>query len=256
MVAFSFFFFFFFFFFFVLPSGVLSFAAAGGGSRHTLVLTESDRRKWDPMPDSRFYAQPRLVNHVDQGFLSRLTELYAKLIPEGGDVLDMMSSWVSHLPEDCSYNSVVGLGMNEDELRKNPRLTTHMVADLNARPSLAFFDDESFDAVLCAVSVQYLVFPERVFADVHRVLKPDGVAVFSFSNRMFGEKAINAWLQRDDAGRITLVRSYFDCVCAGFTTPQIVSEEGLAGSWLNSAARNILGINLSDPFFAVYARKQ
>ena len=224
-----------------------------------LVIKEVDRRKWDPQPDARFYTQPRFVQHVDDGFRERLTSLYDDLLFSSAEgeregscrILDLMSSWVSHLPKNRSF-TCVGLGMNEDELRKNPQLSEHVVSDINGRPTLPF-EESSFDAVICAVSVQYLVFPEKIFAEVHRVLKKDGVAIFSFSNRMFGQKAISAWLERDDESRVSLVRSYFDCVLLNepgrppaFSSPSVIKEKG---SWLNL----VFG---GDPFFAVYARKK
>lgn len=69
----------------------------------------------------------------------------------GGDVLDLMSSWVSHLPADVRYNRVVGHGMNAAELARNPRLDTFFVRDLNKYPDGWSAADQSFDAVLCCV---------------------------------------------------------------------------------------------------------
>lgn len=60
---------------------------------------------------------PRLVTHVDDAFLRRVTQLYRQRIPEGGAVLDLMSSWVSHLPPEKQYERVVGHGMNAAEVR-------------------------------------------------------------------------------------------------------------------------------------------
>ncbi|CAM9234643.1 unnamed protein product, partial [Hapterophycus canaliculatus] len=151
------------------------------------VLNDGERLKLNDGPDAFFYSNPRICYHVDAGFINHLTELYRERVPAGGAVLDIMSSWVSHLPADVTYERVDGHGMNLEELGRNPRLDTKRVWDLNADPRLPF-DDATYDAVLCTVSVQYLQQPEAVFADVRRVLKPGGVAIFSFSNRMFSDK--------------------------------------------------------------------
>jgi Methyltransferase domain len=143
--------------------------------------------------------------------VSELTKLYKQRIKPNSAVLDMMSSWISHLPKDVKYSRVDGHGLNREELEKNPQLTDFKVQDLNTMPYLAFPSD-TYDAVVCCVSVQYLQQPERVFADVYRVLKPGGMAIFSFSNRMFSNKAITGWMNRDDSGRAKLVSEYFNSV--------------------------------------------
>ncbi|GFH06284.1 methyltransf_11 domain-containing protein [Haematococcus lacustris] len=137
----------------------------------------------------------------------KVTQLYRERIPPGSSVLDLCSSWVSHLPDEVSYARVVGHGMNAAELARNPRLDTFFVRNLNTEPRGWAADDNSFDAVLCCVSavagrcpvcsVQYLQQPEEVFSEVHRVLKPGGVCIVTFSNRMFPHKAISAWTQAD-----------------------------------------------------------
>lgn len=95
-----------------------------------------------------------------------------------------MSSWVSHLPEEMQFDHVEGHGLNAEELARNPRLDHYLVQDINENPRLPLPDQE-FDAVLNCVSVQYLQYPEAVFSEIYRVLKPDGIAIISFSNRMF-----------------------------------------------------------------------
>ena len=115
-------------------------------------------RRADESPDGGFYAAPRLVTHIDDAAVAAVTQLYRDLLPPGGAVLDLMSSWVSHLPDEVAYGRVAGLGMNADELAANPRLTERHVQDLNADPRLPYGDAE-FDAAVCCVSVQYLVRP-------------------------------------------------------------------------------------------------
>ena len=102
-------------------------------------------RREDEAPDVRFYAQPRLVTHIDEAAIAAVTQLYREYLPAGGAVLDLMSSWVSHLPADITYSRVVGLGMNRTELAANPRLDGYVVHDLNRNQRLPFADAE-FDA--------------------------------------------------------------------------------------------------------------
>ena len=72
--------------------------------------------KADAGDDLAFYAPPRLVTHIDEGAVAALTALYRELLPDGCRMLDLMSSWVSHLPPERRYDEVVGHGMNAHEL--------------------------------------------------------------------------------------------------------------------------------------------
>ena len=164
--------------------------------------------KQDPTDDALFYAQPRLVNHIDDAAIAALTDLYRELLPENGVIFDMMSSWASHLPPEVTYAQVIGHGMNSAELTANPQLTEHFILNLNAEQTLPF-DTASVDAVTCAVSVQYLQKPIEVFSEVYRILKPGGVFIVSFSNRCFPTKAVQAWVASGDQEHIKLVNSYF-----------------------------------------------
>ena len=164
-------------------------------------------RRPDEAPDEAFYAQPRLVTHIDDGAVAAVTALYRELFPPGAALLDLMSSWVSHLPPDVAYARVAGLGMNAVELAANPRLTERVTQNLNAVPRLPFGDAE-FDGAGCCVSVQYLTSPVAVFAEVARVLRPGAPFAVTFSNRCFPTKAVAAWQALDDAGHAALVRRY------------------------------------------------
>ncbi|XP_031260213.1 sterol 24-C-methyltransferase erg6 [Pistacia vera] len=224
------------------------------------VLTKDGRTKLDAFSDREFYAYPRFVTHVDDGFITTLTNLYRQRLRPGSEVLDLMSSWVSHLPKEVMYKRVVGHGLNAQELAKNPRLDYFFVKDLNQNQELEF-QDGSFDAVLCTVSVQYLQQPEKVFSEVFRVLKPGGIFILSFSNRMFYEKAISAWREGTAYSRVQLVVQYFQCV-EGFTQPEIVrklpeaagaaQEEQSPFKWFMRLMGLLSG---SDPFYAVIAYK-
>ncbi len=188
----------------------------------------------DESPDARFYTEPRLVTHIDDATIAALTAYYDEVLPEDADLLDLMSSWVSHLPER-RFGRVAGLGLSGPELEANPRLTEHRVHDLNADPRLPY-EDASFDAVLNAVSVQYLVRPLPVFAEIARVLRPGGLSIVAMSHRCFPTKAIRAFhvLPRD--GRFDLVTRYHE-LAGGFDSIEAKdrSPEGADPLWIVSA---------------------
>ncbi|XP_028778558.1 uncharacterized protein LOC114735071 [Neltuma alba] len=230
---------------------------SSAGKIKRLVLSPEGRTKLNNSSDRDFYAYPRLVKHVDDGFISTLTNVYRQRLRPEMQILDLMSSWVSHLPNDVNYKRVVGHGLNAQELAKNPRLDFFVVKDLNEEHKFEF-ESCSFDAVLCAVSVQYLQQPEQVFAEVFRILKPGGLFMVSFSNRLFYEKAISAWRDGTAYSRVQLVVQYFQCV-EGYTEPEVVrrlpSKDDAKDSdspvgWIMRLFGLMSG---SDPFYAVIA---
>jgi hypothetical protein len=214
-----------------------------------MLLKPEQRTKLDADDDKQFYSFPRFVTHVDEGFIQQLTDLYRDRLQPNTRILDMMSSWVSHLPEEMQFAHVEGHGLNAEELARNPRLDHYFVQDLNENPRLPLPDQE-FDAVLNCVSVQYLQYPEAVFSEIYRVLKPGGIAIISFSNRMFYQKAIQAWRDASEATRIELVKGYFNSV-PGFTTPEVIARQSNIPAFLQW-----LGAGGGDPFYAVIARRQ
>jgi SAM-dependent methyltransferase len=163
--------------------------------------------KADPSPDAEFYAEPRFVTHIDDGAIAAVTALYRELFPPGGVVLDLMSSWVSHLPDDAEYAEVIGHGMNAEELAANPRLTRWFVQDLNRDPELPLAD-ASVDAAAVCVSIQYLQQPVEVLREVARALRPGGIVAISFSNRCFPTKAVAIWQALDGPDQCGLVALY------------------------------------------------
>lgn len=171
----------------------------------------------DPSDDALFYAEERKVVHLEPGAIEALRTFYGRLLLPGDTVLDLMSSWRSHLPD--GLGRVTGLGLNAAEMADNPQLDEYVIHDLN-RTSRLPFPDASFDAVVCAVSVQYLVRPWDVFADVRRVVRAGGPLVVSFSNRCFPTKAVAIWLLGSDEEHVMLVRSYLEA--AGY--PEIHAE--------------------------------
>lgn len=170
-------------------------------------MTQENFRREDETPDGEFYVTPRFVQHIDDRAIAAVTQLYREYLPPGGEVLDLMTSWVSHLPEDVSYARVSGLGMNEEELSNNPRLDDHVVHDLNDNPTLPYPEGE-FEAAAICVSVDYLTRPVEALRDLGRVVRSGGPLVITFSNRCFPTKAVSAWLELDDRGRVGLVEDY------------------------------------------------
>ena len=175
-------------------------------------------RRTDESADRNFYRQPRFVSHIDEAACAAACHLYDELLPADGRILDLMSSYYSHLPD--KFASVTGLGLNYEELEHNDAVDEPIVHDLNANVTLPF-EDASFDGSVCTVSVQYMVHPIDTFSEVARSLKPGAPFVVTFSNRMFPTKAVLAWRSSDDASHLRLVRSYFENVsCFGRTYSQ------------------------------------
>jgi Methyltransferase domain len=167
----------------------------------------------DEGDDAAFYAPPRLVTHIDESAIAALSQFYGEIIAPGSVVLDLMSSWVSHLPADLELGEVIGHGMNEAELAANPRLTRSFVQNLNTDPVLPL-DDASVDTALCCVSVQYLQRPLELFAEIRRVLRPGAKVIVSYSNRCFPTKAVAIWRKLDQRGHASLIHQYMSL--AGF----------------------------------------
>src|SRR5262245_8202933 len=163
----------------------------------SLDLPADSFRRYDETPDTWFYSQPRFVEHIDDGAIAAVVQLYRELFPTSGRVLDLMSSWVSHLPDEVQYAHVVGLGLNAEELAANARLDRYVVHNLNADWQLPF-EAEAFDAAGICVSIQYLTHPIDVLRDVGRVLTPSAPLVVTFSNRCFPTKAVAIWQALDD----------------------------------------------------------
>jgi len=210
------------------------------------VLSEAERQKIDGSDDALFYAEPRFVQHLDAAFRARLTELYRERIPQGAVVLDLMGSWVSHLPEDGDYAEVIGHGLNERELQANPRLSRHWVQNLNSDQTLPLAD-ASVDAALVVAGWQYLQRPEAIAAELLRVLRPGGQLIVAFSNRMFAQKAPRIWLEGTDRDRLAYVARVL--IAQGWPRPELLAEAtrdpGPLG-WLGGHG---------DPFFAVIATR-
>lgn len=194
--------------------------------------------KIDSEPDERFYEMPRFVTHIDEAAVAAVTGLYRELFAPGATVLDLMGSWVSHLPPEVAYGHVIGHGMNAEELAGNPRYDRWFVHNLNAEPHLPL-DPASVDAIGLCVSIQYLQRPVAVMRDALRVLRPQGLIAITFSNRCFPTKAVAIWQSIAMGDHTGLVSLYLQQ--AGFCSVEARTLIPLGGP--------------SDPLWAVIGRK-
>ncbi len=213
----------------------------------TNFFADQPFRRADESEDGLFYARSRMVKHIDDTAIDIIRHLYGKWIQPQSDVLDLMSSWVSHLPEDLALKSLIGLGMNQGELEANSRLTDYIIHDLNANPRLPF-NDKAFDAVICAVSVEYLIHPFEVFEEIARVLKPGGVFMVTFSNRWFPPKVIKIWPELHEFERLGLILEFF-LKSGKYKELQTYSMRGLPRPQDDKYYSRIL---FSDPVYAAW----
>lgn len=216
----------------------------------TDFFTDRPFHRLNTSPDSDFYARTRLVQHIDDTAIDIVRQTYARFLTDDMMVLDLMSSWQSHLPQDVHLQHVTGLGLNEVELQNNNRLNDHVVHDLNADAKLPF-DDQAFDVILCTVSVEYLIDPFTVFEEAARVLKPGGYFVISFSNRWFDPKVTRIWTELHEFERMGLVLEYFRG-SGRFDDLQTYSVRGLKRPFNDKYYGKI---PFSDPVFAVWGRR-
>ena len=197
-------------------------------------------RRQDESDDRLFYAEPRLVVHIDYETIGAISAYFKETLPSEGVILDLMSSWRSHMPSDLPLKTLIGLGLNATELDENPQLDERIVHDLNANPTLPL-DDCSVDATVVTISIQYMTRPIEVFREVNRILKPGAAFHVIYSNRMFPTKAVAIWKSLDDRRRAQLIASYFQN----------------SGGWEDIRAINITPQlpRYSDPAYVVVAEK-
>jgi SAM-dependent methyltransferase len=206
----------------------------------------------DETDDTLFYSRDRFVSHLDTAALATVEKIVGDLVTDQNPrVLDLMAGWDSHLPAALKPERVVGLGLNENELRENPALTERLLQDLNQTPRLPF-PESTFDAVLNTVSVDYLTRPLEVFQEVGRVLKPGGVFIVVFSNRMFPQKAVKLWRDSSEEERVLLVQDFFQAA-GGFEPTRVFVSRGKPRP--SDDKYSHLGIP-SDPIYAVYAERE
>ncbi len=210
----------------------------------TYPFTRPDERN-----DAQFYAAPRFVKHLDSTALAQVTALYGRLLQPGMHILDLMTSHVSHLPDTLTDMAVTGLGMNQAELAANPRLQQYVVHDLNQDAQLPFADN-SFDAVICTVSIEYLTQPLAIMQELARVTRSGGKVVITFSTRWFPPKAIALWTEMHPFERQGLVLDYF-LKTGRFSDLHTESVRGLPRPADDAHRRETA---VSDPVFAVWGK--
>ena len=210
-----------------------------------MKLSPYDRNKSDISDDEIFYQQPRFVHHLSDSFRNRLTSLYSEYLLNHHIILDLMSSWVSHLPSNISYKKVIGHGMNEAELSSNERLDRFFVQNLNKKQNMPI-EDSSVDVGLIVAGWQYLQYPEKVSLELSRVIKSDSLLIISFTNRAFWTKAPNIWTYSSEEKRIEYVTSVL--TSNGWRIEKILNEK--------TQDKKLFGFytSESDPFFSVIAR--
>jgi SAM-dependent methyltransferase len=172
-----------------------------------LNLTSRFFSREDESPDENFYADPRFTKHIDDSTILNITQYYREVLKPTDRLLDLMSSWISHLPNEIGYRHVSGLGMNEKELGRNPRLDDYQVQNLNTTPALPY-PDNNFDVVMIVVSIQYLTRPMDVFSEINRVLSPGGKCIVAMSHRLFPTKAIYGFQMLPPSEKCQLVSEY------------------------------------------------
>ena len=210
-----------------------------------MKLSLYERQKLDIADDEIFYQQPRYVHHLSQSFRNRLTNLYSEYLFSHHVILDLMSSWVSHLPSNIRYKKVIGHGMNEAELSSNNRLDRYWVQNLNKSQNMPI-EDSTVDVCLVVAGWQYLQYPEKVSLEISRIIKPDSLLIISFTNRAFWSKAPYIWTYSSENERIEYVKSVL--TANGWRIDNIIIEK--------TKAKKLFGFYSveSDPFFSVIAR--
>jgi SAM-dependent methyltransferase len=209
-------------------------------------FTAKDFSRQDDADDANFYAIPRMVVHLDDKAIVRVKDIARRHMPPMNvRVLDLMSSFRSHLPEDRPYREIIGLGMNSAEMQANPQLKRFLVHDLNKFPQLPF-SNGFFDVVFNIVSIQYLTQPIMVYREVARILRPGGVSIVVFSDRMFPTKAVRIWRESDDEEHIALVQE-FHRLANGFADFQVERYPGGSSNWFRSN---------QDPLYATIATRR
>ena len=210
-----------------------------------MKLSITDRSKIDVDDDQIFYQHPRYVHHLSESFRTRLTKLYSNYLFNHYVILDLMSSWVSHLPKEITYKKVIGHGMNEAELSTNKRLDSFWIQNLNQTQNISL-ESSSVDAGLIVAGWQYLQYPEKVALELSRIIKTNSLLIISFTNRAFWTKAPNIWTYSSEDGRVEYVTSVL--IANGWRIEKIFKEKTME--------KKLLGIysSESDPFFSVIAR--
>ena len=210
-----------------------------------MKLSNSDRVKNDMSDDELFYKNPRYVHHLSLSFRNRLTKLYSEYLCSHFIILDLMSSWISHLPDKTKYKKIIGHGMNELELKANKRLDSYWLQNLNKSQNLPL-EDSTVNVALIVAGWQYLQYPENISRELSRVIKSDSLLIISFTNRAFWTKSPNIWTYSSDIKRIYYLTSVLST--HGWKVEKILNEK--------TYENKLFGLykSESDPFLSVIAR--
>jgi hypothetical protein len=177
----------------------------------------SDFTRYDENDDGVFYRQPRLVTHIDDPSIARLTEYYSTILPTKGKIMDMCTSWKSFYPlevKDAIQRKdleVYGIGLNAEEMKLNGALKDWKVLDLNKPPHDVRSGwgeggkDMKFDATTCVVSIDYLNKPLEVCKNVLDATKEGGKIHLVISNRCFPNKVVRRWMMLSEQQRLEFV---------------------------------------------------
>lgn len=223
-----------------------------GISRHSPIFIDDAFSRDDPLEDHIFYEKDRFVSHIDKTALNTVGNLIGSLVIEKDPaILDLMAGWDSHIPGTIKPSRVSGIGLNKNELEKNKILTDYYLYDINKNPGLPF-DDNSFDVVINSLSVDYMTKPVEVFREAGRVLKPGGLFLVIFSNRMFPQKAVKVWKESSEDERIILVEEFFRS--SGMFEKPLFFESKRKDRPKDDKYYEF--IKTSDPVYAVYAEKK
>jgi SAM-dependent methyltransferase len=220
------------------------------GTFYRDIYREYPLRRKNEADDAEFYRSPRLVHHLDSTARSHVQKIYARHISPGMKILDLMSSWESHLPDNSETCEISGLGLNSEEMKYNKQLSTHCVHDLNRRAVLPY-EDQYFDAVVCTASIEYLSRPREVFAEVARILSRGGVFIVIVSDRWFPGKEIRQWSELHPFERQALILSYF----RNEKFLEELETETLRGYPRPADDKYSVDIHYSDPLFVVSGKK-
>ena len=210
-----------------------------------MKLSVVDRYKIDNNDDKIFYHQPRFVHHLSFSFRARLTELYSNYLCNHHIILDLMSSWVSHLPSNKKFKKVIGHGMNESELKSNNRLDSYWIQDLNKNQRMPI-EDSTVDIGLIVAGWQYLQYPEKVSSELSRIIKRDSFLIISFTNRAFWTKSPHIWTNSSELERIEYVKSVLSD--NGWIVEEIFNEKTYDNKLFGFYSAQ------GDPFFSVIVR--
>lgn len=216
------------------------------------IFSDDAFSRLDDTDDATFYAKDRFVSHLDSLAISTVEYIIGSLIVEDQPaILDLMAGWDSHIPKTLKPSEVVGLGLNENELKQNAGLTEYVLHDINRDPRLPF-PDNRFDAVINTVSVDYMTRPVPVFEEVARILKPGGLFLVIFSDRMFPQKAFKLWRESSHEERVILVDEFFK-QSEGFQKTSLFVSKGKPRPKDDKYAKST---SISDPVYALYAEKK